>query len=147
MGGGSRLAVLGPVLACPGVVGGCGDAVLACSLSSYGCGVWAPCGILYCVRCLLLVPGGYRYHLVLLAWLETTGRRTGGGAAGCLAIVTGLVMTCRLMYIMNMIYAMYIKDTRIQEYENMMDIWGDVDGMIATLRATLGDETGANKTR
>lgn len=26
---------------------------------------------------------------------------------------------------MNMMYAMYIKDTRIQGYEDMMDIYGD----------------------
>ena len=45
------------------------------------------------------------------------------------------------MYIMNMMYAMYIKDTRIQGYENMMDIWGDVDGMMAMPCSTLGDET------
>ena len=48
---------------------------------------------------------------------------------------------------MNMMYAMYIKDTRIQGYEDTMNILGDVDGMIAMPCATPGDETGANKTR
>lgn len=33
---------------------------------------------------------------------------------------------------MNMMYAMYIKDTRIQGYENTMDIWDDVNVAIAT---------------
>lgn len=52
---------------------------------------------------------------------------TGDGTTGCLAIGAWSVVARRLMYIMNMIYAMYIKDTRIQGYENMMDIWGYVD--------------------
>ena len=47
------------------------------------------------------------------------------------------------MYIMNMMYAMYIKDTRIQGYENTMDIWDDVNVAIAT----PDDETGTSKTR
>lgn len=52
------------------------------------------------------------------------------------------------MYIMNMMYAMYIKDIKIQRYKDTMNIWGDVDGMIAMPCATPDDETGgANKTR
>lgn len=47
------------------------------------------------------------------------------------------------MYIMNMMYAIYIKDTRIQEYENTMDIWDDVNVAIAT----PDDETGTSKAR
>lgn len=31
------------------------------------------------------------------------------------------------MYIMNMMYAMYIKDIKIQEYKNTMNILGDED--------------------
>lgn len=31
------------------------------------------------------------------------------------------------MYIMNMMYAMYIKDTKIQEYKNTMNILSDED--------------------
>ena len=51
------------------------------------------------------------------------------------------------MYIMNMMYAMYMKYTKIQGYENMMNIWGDADGMTAMSYATPSDETEASKTR
>ena len=51
------------------------------------------------------------------------------------------------MYIMNMMYAIYIKDTRIQGYENTMDICGDVDRAMAMSCATPGDEALMSKTR
>lgn len=40
----------------------------------------------------------------------------------CLDIVAWLIVSRRLMYIMNIMYAIYIKDTMIQRYENTMDI-------------------------
>lgn len=64
---------------------------------------------------------GYCSHLVSLVRLETTGREAGRRDA-CLDIGVRLIMPRRLIYIMNMMYAMYIKDTRIQGYEDMMDI-------------------------
>lgn len=73
-----------------------------------------PCGISRLARHrLLLIPGGYLSCLVPLIRFEADG--TGGGAAAaCLDIGMWLIVSRRLMYIMNMMYAMYIKDTRIQ---------------------------------
>ena len=87
MGGGSRLAVPGLVLACPGVVGGWGDAVIACPLSSYGCGVCAPCGVLYCVRRLLLVSGAVALASCRLSDLRRRDGRRGGGLLGYRGVV------------------------------------------------------------
>lgn len=71
------------------------------------------------VRCLPCDPSspascsrGYRSYLIPLIRFEANG------TACCLAIGGAwLIMSRRLMYIMNMMYAMYIKDTRIQGYK------------------------------
>ena len=119
MGGGSRHAVSEPVLACLDAVGDGGNAVLiigvpACSLSSYGCGAWgraAPPPIWLIVAC-FLSPG---LSLLPRAVYPIRGGRDGrrGGGRACLDIVAWLIVSRRWMYIMNMMYAMYIKDTRI----------------------------------
>ena len=118
IGDGSRLAVSGPVLACLCAVGvgRCrshhrSSRLLPIVLWLRGVG---PCGVPHFAhRCLLLVPGGYRSCLVPLIRFEAGGTE-GWTAAACLDIVMWLIVSRRLMYIMNMIYAMYIKDTRIQ---------------------------------
>lgn len=58
-------------------------------------------------------PRGCRFCLVPFIRFEADGTGS-GAAAACLDIVMWLIVSRRLIYIMNMIYAMYIKDTRIQ---------------------------------
>lgn len=98
MGGGSRHAVSGPVLACLDAVGDGGNAVLiigvpACSLSSYGCGAWGraappPFGSSSPVSC----PRGCRSCLVPFIRFEADG--TEGGAAGALAWILWRGSSC-----------------------------------------------------
>lgn len=110
----------GLMLACLGAVGEWGDAVLIIDV---------PACFLLSYGCVAWTPCGVP-HL----------------AHHRLLLVPG-AMSRRWMYIMNMMYAMYIKDIKIQRYKNTMNIWGDADGMIAMPYATPGDETWANKTR
>ena len=129
MGGGSRLVrfVACACLSSLPAGGGCGDAVLiigssafpACSLSSYGYGkAFARAGVP--VWLVVACFPSSRSRLVSALPIRDDG--AGGGTAGCLAIGAWSVVARRLTDIMNMMYAMYIKDTRIQGYENMMDI-------------------------
>lgn len=72
-------------------------------------------------RRLLLAPGG----IALVSCRLPDLRRRDERRDGCLLSYRGVVR--RLMYIMNMMYAMYIKDIKIQEYKNTMNILGDED--------------------
>lgn len=73
-------------------------------------------------RRLLLAPGGIALVSCRPFDLRRRDERRGGA---CLLDYRGVAR--RLMYIMNMMYAMYIKDTKIQEYKNTMNILGDED--------------------
>lgn len=72
-------------------------------------------------RRLLLAPGG----IALVSCRLPDLRRLDERRDGCLLGYRGVAR--RLMYIMNMMYAMYIKDIKIQEYKNTMNILGDED--------------------
>lgn len=125
IGGGFRLAVSGAVLACLDAVGGWGQCRSRHRRSRLlPIILWLrsvrPCGVPHLVhRRLLLAPVA---SLLSRAAHSIGCGEAGGGATGCLCIGVWFIMSRRWVYIMNMMYAIYIKDIKIQGYENTIDI-------------------------